>query len=299
MVARSPLGNLIKNFSFLSECGIGELTLIITELSRFGIAMAADTAETVTSVNVGGSIEDRAFFGLTKLLPIQKLQAGISYWGWATMPPSSDKGVWMDWWLRVFLTKNTNNYNTIEELAKLLEKELRKIVPPLNENELQLMPWGSGGVHLAGFADEEGKKASCFWHIHNGMSQALPEKKLDPCIVNANYDCPPQKFLKFARLGAIYSTTNGDIEVYARFFRKYLTNYLRELRKEMKIVVPLPRIGFRAEFLRAQIRFISELYATGGSKQENGTLHRMVRGIGGEVTTLTITEDGIQNYQTR
>lgn len=290
------LGNLISDFSFLSECGIGELTLIITELSPFGIAMAADTAETVTGVNIRGSIEDRAFFGLTKLLPIQKLQAGISYWGWATMPP--DKGIWMDWWLRVFLTKKTNNYNTIEELAKLLEKELRKIVPPLNKNEMQLMPQGSGGVHLAGFVDEKGKKTPCFWHIHNGMSQALPEKRLDPSIVNANYDCPPQKFLQVAKMGAIYSTTNGDIEVYARFFRKYLTNYLRELRKEMEIVVPLPTLGFRAEFLRAQIRFISELYAVGGIREE-GTLRQMVRGIGGEVTTLTITEDGIQSYQTR
>ena len=83
------------------------LTLIITELHRFGyergIAMAADTAITEECRTVDGLIEDRAFFGLTKLFPVQKLNAGISYWGWTKMPPSSKSGVWMDWWLRNFL----------------------------------------------------------------------------------------------------------------------------------------------------------------------------------------------------
>lgn len=192
-----------------------------------------------------------------------------------------------------------NKYNTIDELASLLENELRKRITPLKETDLELMPGGSGGVHLAGFVDQEGKRVPCFLHIHNGFSQALREKELDPHIVNANYDCPPKKSLELMKSGVIYSTTNGDIEICARFFRKYLGNYLQELWKERQIVVPLPHIGFHAEFLRARIKFISELYATGGSMQENGTLRRMVRGIGGEVTTLTITEDGIQNYQTR
>lgn len=274
------------------------MTLIITELSSFGIAMAADTAETVSSVNVRGLIEDRAFFGLTKLLPIPKLQAGISYWGWAKMPPSSQDGVWMDWWLRVFLAQNINNYDSIGDVARLLEKELRKIVTPVSETELKLMPYGNGGIHVAGFTEEEQKKTPCFWHIHNGESQALPKKELDPHIVNANSDCPPGKFLQIQKSGASYVTTNGDIEPWARFFRKYLKNYLIELRKEMKIVIPLPTIDFRAEFWRAQIRFISELYAVGGDVLRNGTLRQKVRGIGREVTILTITKDGIHNYQT-
>ena len=274
------------------------MTLIITELSDFGIAMAADTADTVGSMNVRGLVEDRAFLGLIKLLPVTKLQAGISYWGWAKMPPSSDKGVWMDWWLRDFLIKNINNYNTISDLAKLLEKELRKLVPPLSEEELKLSPIGWGGIHLAGFVSHEGKRIPCLWHIHNGASQALPQKVLDPHIVNANYDCPPEKFLKLARPHETYITISGDIEAYVRFFGEYLTGYLNELGKEMGIIIPLPRIDFRAEFLRAQILFISELYAVAGFQKE-GTLKRMVRGIGGEVTMLTITENGIQGYQTR
>jgi len=65
----------------------------------------------------------------------------------------------------------------------------------------------------------------------------------------------------------------------------------------MGIVIPLGIIDFRAEFWRAQIRFISELYAIAGIRDEI-SLRKMVRGIGGEVTTLTITQEGIHSYQT-
>jgi hypothetical protein len=231
-------------------------------------------------------------------LPVRKLQAGISYWGWAKMPPSSKNGVWMDWWLKQFLVKNINNYNSISELAELLENELRKLVPRLSDQELGIAEGeNSGGIHIAGFINEGNAKFPCFWHIHNGISQALPEKKIDPHIVNANYDCPPQKYLKYERQGLrAYQTTNGDIEPYARFFRKYLSNYLVELNKEMGYVIPIPHIDFEANFLRVQVKFISGLYAVGGYRSE-GTIKRLPRGIGGNVTTLTITEDGIQSYQ--
>ena len=263
-------------------------------MSRFGIAMAADTAVTESCVNETGLLDDRAFFGLTKILPIRKLQAGISYWGWAKMPPDSTDGVWMDWWLKNYLVRSQNSYNTISELANLLEQELRTGIPRLSEDDLRIGSNNIGGIHLAGFVDEDGKKTPCFWHIHNGMSQALPNKKLDPFIVNANYDCPPKKFSGFS----YYATVNGDIEAFARFSRNHFNKYKLELDEEMDIVVPLPTIGFRAEFLRAQIRFISELYAIAGIR-EGGTLKQMVRGIGGEVTTLTITENGIQEYYAR
>ena len=260
--------------------------------------MAADTAQTVDSMNVRGLVEGRAFFGLTKLLFITKLQGGISYWGWAKMPPSSENGFWMDWWLRNFLVENRNNFGSLGELAGLLEKELRKLVPPLTDQELKDTEGeGTGGVHLAGFINVGKEKIPTFWHIHNGESQALREKKIDPHIVNANYDCPPKKYLELERQGLRrYQTTNGDIKPYALFFRKYLTGYLKELNKKMEYVIPIPHIDFEANFLRAQIKFISGLYAVGGYKSE-GTIKQLPRGIGGNVTTLTITKEGIQNYQ--
>ena len=261
--------------------------------------MAADTAQMESSMSAKGLIEERGFSGLTKLLPIYELQAGISYWGWAKIPPNSNNGVWTDWWLKDFLGKNRNNFSSLSELARLLEKELRKLVPPLTDLELEATKGkGNGGVHLAGFVDEGQTKTPCFWHIHNGVSEALPEKKIDPHIVNANYDCPPKKYLQYVNQRLItYQTTNGDYEPYVRFFRKYLQKYLNELYKEMDLVVPIPNIEFRANFLRAQVKFISGLYAVGGYKSE-GTIKQLPRGISEVVTTLTIIKEGIQDYQT-
>jgi len=279
------------------------MTLIITELSKLGIAMAADTALTVESLNPRRTIEDRAFNGLIKLLPVKKLQAGISYWGWSQIPPNKEigNGVWMDWWLRDFLVKKHNKYSTIEELALLLESELRAPggIPRLSDSEFETMPYGTGGIHLAGFTDYEDKKVPCFWHIHNGRSQALPDKKIDPKIVNANNDIPPEKFLELQKQSKTPLIRNGEIEKYARFFDNYLVKYLSKLRKEMGFIL-YPTLLHRAEFLKAQIRFISELYSVGGELSQNEkVLRKITRSIGNEVTILTITaEEGITNYIT-
>ena len=80
------------------------MTLIITELSGFGIIMAGDTAYTVESADTRGTLEERAFKGLVKVLPVPSINAGISYWGWSTMPPGNTMhSVWMDWWIRDYL----------------------------------------------------------------------------------------------------------------------------------------------------------------------------------------------------
>lgn len=276
------------------------MTLIITELHRFGpergIAMASDTAVTEDSKTVEGLIEDRAFFGLTKLLPVQKLNAGISYWGWTKMPPSAKSGVWMDWWLKKFLVTKMGDYNSIPELAALLEKELRLLVPRMKEEELEINKGiGNGGMHLAGFVEYDHKKVPTFWHIHNGISQVLGDK-IDPYIVNANCDCPPEKYLELERKGMMYQTRNGDYEPYARFFEEHLLKFCEELYSKEGYIVPIPTTDFASEFLRTQIKFISGIYAVAG-KEDKGSIKRLARGIGGNVTTLTIKETGIQNYR--
>ena len=92
-------------------------------------------------------------------------------------------------WFPFFLETNKANYNTISELAMLLEKELRQRIPKIDVNENEL---GDGGIHLAGFKRVNGRLDTTFWHIHNGISQQLPQKELDPEIVNANNDIPTE-----------------------------------------------------------------------------------------------------------
>jgi hypothetical protein len=93
------------------------MTLILTELSMWGIAMAADSASTVESFDTLGGIKSRSFNGLIKVIPVQQIQSGLSYWGWVKIPPDDPEGVWMDWWIRDFLTRNRNNFQSITELS--------------------------------------------------------------------------------------------------------------------------------------------------------------------------------------
>lgn len=232
--------------------------------------------------------------GLIKVLPVAKLNAGIAYWGWAKMPPYDDDGVWLDWWLQDFINTRRDDYQTLEDLAHLLQTELRQHVPSLTDPVLEVLQTGDGGIHLAGFEEVNGVRQPCFWHIHNGISQALPERRIDPHIVNANNDYPPHQLQE----GTAYCTRNGDIDAYAHFFDRHFREYIEEVYREQGIIAPLPNLVSRAEFWSAQIRFISALYEASGYV-EDGTLKRMVKGIGDQITTLTINSDGIQSYFTR
>lgn len=273
------------------------MTLIITELSDFGIVMVGDTAQTIDSITPSGTMQNRAFYGLIKVLPVQKLQAGVSYWGWAKMPPDDNRGRWMDWWLHDIIYNRRGEYDTLYDLAQLLETELRRLVPSLTENELDWMRFGSGGIHLAGFVTAGAERRPCFWHIHNGESQAS-RGRIDPRTVNANYDWPSLRVQASIRNGEYPMIRNGDIEAYSRFWDRHMRAYTQQLLDEQEIVLPFPLLGHRAEFWSAQIRFISALYEAGGII-ENEAIRPMVKQIGDQVTTLTITSAGIQSYFTR
>jgi len=260
--------------------------------------MVGDTAQTVTSRTAVGTVEERAFLGLIKVLPVAKIQAGISYWGWAKMPPTASNGVWMDWWLRDIIHRRDGDYNTLDELAGLLEEDLRRSVPRMEDDEFGLFPLGNGGVHLAGFVDVGGTRIPNFWHIHNGQSQATPGQRIDPQIVNAVQDCTPKRFIEIDQQGQSYVTRNGDIEAYVGFFGRHLDDYVQEIHRELGYVWPFPALGQRAEFWSAQIKFISAMYEAGGIARD-GTVAQMIKGIGDQVTILTISNGGIRSYYTR
>jgi hypothetical protein len=269
-----------------------EMTLIITELSSLGIIMVGETAQTVDCLAPDHTTQERSFVGLVKVIPVPELRAGLSYWGWAKIPPQEGRnGIFMDWWLQNIVSRRASEFNSIEALAKLLEKELRDIIPRMTDEELKAFHWGNGGIHLAGFVETNGNDLPCFWSIHNGFSHS--NSKLDPHIVNACYDVHPAKFDTGT---AIFR--NGDIEAYSQFFDSHLAKYLEEVHATFGIVMPYPDLTSRAEFWAAQIKFISALYEASGYVGKKG-LSRMTKVIGDQVTTLTITEKGIASYFTR
>lgn len=259
------------------------MTLVLSELSQYGIAMAADTAVTMQTITTDQRGFFRVYYGATKLRPIFKLQAGVSVWGQGKID-----NVDSDVWLAEFIVRNQNNYNSIRDFAILLQNELRTHIPDIDP---QQHPLGTIGFHLAGFVDSEGQKLPTFWHIHNGISQALQARgiTIDPRRVNANEDFPPQQIPP----GVFRITRNGDFQMYA-LVNQQLETFFSNLRRQGFQIPHPPSLGVtplraRAEYLRFWIKTMGDIYR----------LSNIFPGIGGDVTTLTISPLGIETYETR
>jgi len=273
------------------------MTLIISELSPLGIVMVADNAITFDCYAPNGTFKGRSFKGLTKLLPVAKIQAGLSYWGWANVCPYGDinKGIPFDWWLSNFLMVNDDKFDNLEDLANLLETELRKIIPKIDEN-----PLSYGGIHLAGFSQYKGNLIPDFWHIHNGASQALSAKQIDSLIVNANHDCPVKKTVEFFSKGMFYMTRNGELEIFIPLFDS-LNEYIREEFHKYDFITPIPNVLARADYYKSQLQLLSTLYQISGKIEHTKTssvIYEVPVSVSNEVTILTISKGRINNYFT-
>jgi hypothetical protein len=259
------------------------VTLVISELSSLGIAMAADTAVTIPIRPPNRRLYHRVLRGGVKLLPVPTLPAGISYWGLGTIG-----GMPTDDWLRDFLSRNRRGINSLASLASLLELELRQCVRTVN---LARYPNGSFGVHLAGFIRTPSGTSPAMYHVHNGPSQALPNARINPRLINANFDRPPQVYPP----GVFYRTRNGDFRLYATVFTA-IENLFGQLNQQ-GFVIPhaaalhVSPLRARAEYLRFHIKTMARIYEMSNVPVPGS--------IGEEVTTLTISPRKIEEYWTR
>jgi len=264
------------------------MTLIVTELSYLGIAMAADSALTQEIRKPNGTIGDKVYYGAKKLFTVPKLRAGIAYWGWGDVPQPG--AGWLnqgrlptELWLPHFLEEKKECFDSISTLAQLLEDDLRKRIPEIDPES---QPEGDGGIHLAGYESSGQQLIPTFWHIHNGKSEALPSKKINPAIVNANNDISPERGNLLVEKKGLAIIKNGDIKPYNVLWELLFKprSVFSEIVKGMDLTFPYAKsLAERANLLKFQINTIEGLYrfSKGGG------------GIGGPVTTLTINPEGI------
>lgn len=84
-------------------------------------------------------------------------------------------------------------------------------------------------------------------------------------------------------------TRNGDYRLYAELF-EVVENFFNSRVRPLGIQIPYPlTLDTIVDYLRFQIKTVSEIYK----------LSNLVPGIGGPVTTLTISEQGITSYETK
>lgn len=244
------------------------MTLVLTELGRFGIAMAADSAVTFTNPQTG--LLQVVPGAAQKLQMVPYLAAGISCWGLGAID-----NIPTDQWLFNFIASN-QGVQTLHDFANELARQLNDRIPS--------PPRGQGclGFHLAGFEVYNGSPTPSFYHIHDGLSQVLAYRgvEIDASRFNANPDFPPNIF---AMTG--YSLTrNGDIALYAEIFGS-LESLFRNLQR-LGISIPHSQdLEDSARYLVFQIRTVAEIYR----------LSNLIPGIGGQIHYLTINPQGFQS----
>jgi hypothetical protein len=236
------------------------MSLVLTLLSEFGINMAADSAVTVM-VNS----KRRPLYGVKKLQPIHYLGAGISCWGEGEIG-----NIPTDMWLEDFINSNQHIVK-IDDFAMSLQDKLREKVGKIKQ--------GSLGFHLAGFVETPQGKLPTFYHIHNGVSQHKHiNPYIDPALFNANQDILPDKYPP----GSFRITRNGDYGLYAKLF-EVIEKFLNTEVRPLGVQIPHPlNIDSLAEYLRFQIKTVSEIYK----------LSNLVPWIGGAGNYVSYFETG-------
>lgn len=243
------------------------MTLLLTEVSRNGIAMVADSA--VTDPVTGHVRTDG-----TKVFAVPHLNAAVGMWGSLGIDPEG--------WMKGLLQRSQSDCTTVEELAHKIEIELSVKIPGMRPYASPSGPVGSVGIHLAGY---DKSQFPTMWHIHNGVSETRSKMEqwgyvsttpFDPNRVNANNDLPRQyvedSWTK-APPGvnvAYYLTRNGDYLLLA-WFQSLVDPLLRMMDPirggaglptgKGSIIFPAGSTPMdRAKFLAWQIEAISSLY---------------------------------------
>jgi len=182
------------------------MTISITEVFPDGVVMIADSAESHEIIGPEASYKYTVFTRVHNLQVIKSLDSGMSLWTKSSAPPENRID---HLWLTHFIERHGAGCSSLSDFAILLQNELRRCIAPIDVKDY---PSGTLGLHLAGYVNFNGKSTPTFYHIHNGMSRALASRgiEINPSIVNANHDLPPNIVQEYFSKGMSILYRNGD-----------------------------------------------------------------------------------------
>jgi hypothetical protein len=233
------------------------MTLVIAEISKFGVVMAADTAETRTVIAQSGATYTRVKFGTPKLFPIKPLNGGVAFWGAgeiydATQPSSR---IPTDVWLEDLVAKE--KFAKLEEFAFTLRKNLNVLLG----HEAAALGFFVAGVGKTAPADGQ----PVFYRISNRDTHGgvRPEFEVDREDLFPNLQDRPEV------------RADGDARLYFDLLDRVNAG---EPLKTTLGPIPFPSLPGRAEYQASWVRFVSDLYQSAG----------LSRTIGGKITVLRV-----------
>jgi hypothetical protein len=238
------------------------MSLIITEVSRHGVVMLADTALTVKH---GPTI--RISLGVKKLQQLPGLSAGISMWGQGTIGSQR-----VDEWIRDFVAAK-RPLSSIDHLSNELWEELKIACGDTSD----LI-----GFHIAGF-ERTGDKLKPVCHLVTNAGEGPGKNHLLKIPFKRDVHDKYGPYTDDLSFGIV---RNGDFQKYATLIKAVEDHALPVVRK-MGINLPHPSIIGRLQWQSAWIRFVSAL-------TESATGYKT---IGDEVLALAFEPNGrVHNF---
>ncbi len=266
------------------------MTLVLTELSSAGIAMAVDSA--ITKLSADGKIIEIDQQGWSKLLRVPSIKVAISYWGMI----GAVTQVQFDHWLQRVI--DSENYTDLESFADHLVNALNNAChnKPLAERQ-------PVGIHVAGYHTwSDGIIRPMFFHVHNGhlttdiqyekdeegnIIAIHPKPIADPRkLFEKHWDFPKRSMSINENLAILehgYITRNGDYFLYA-----VISTYIQHALQYINLIpnVSMPRdpskLNSRKGFLHTILETMVRLYRCSNRSQI----------IGGTVSSLGIGPEG-------
>jgi len=266
------------------------MTLVVSEVSDFGIVMVADSAittpwgQTPLTLPSGKQATPEIRRGAQKIVPITAIGAAISIWGFGTVQLRLGKGdvpFPIDLFVRDF-AETVGAGTTLEEVGNRLADTVNDKIP---------VGKIKGGFHLAGYTDAEGKRFPALYHVHTGHGyEPLHELRLYHDYPFDRYKSVDE-WLEILKAGGAGSLRNGAFDVYAIFW-KYLDCLMDELAGKGFVCpsyarLPGRELEIRRDFIKLQVQTICEFYR----------LSNFYEVIAGPLSSITISSQGIERFE--
>jgi len=269
------------------------MTLVLTEITSVGIAMAADSA--ITKIK-GGKILEIDEQGWKKLIRVPKINAGISYWGMIGAITKRQFDIWLQEKI------DNGNYTDLNSFADYLVDELNRAC-----KNIPLQQGYDVGIHIAGYSKwTDNVSRPTFFHIHNGHGRIKLNDKRDSkkniIYINPVWDSDPRKLfekhfdfpdpnkplqenIRILNNGG-WITRNGDFFLYS-VFQDYINAAIQFIHLSPNIRIPKnpTSISSRKGYLHIILETIIRLYRCSNQSKI----------VGGSVTSLAIGPKGFIN----
>lgn len=269
------------------------MTLVLSEVSKVGIVMAADSIITFDVDRNGRPIEKQQK-NWDKILLVQKIKAAVSYWGVIGAVNRQ-----FNLWLKRVIESGAadGSYDDLDSFADYLATAMNEACGgKVLANNQHI------GVHVAGYTKwPDGERRPAFYHVHNGhlgiqtkletvrigekdyLKAVHPELVAEPRkLFEKHKDFPKENKGLNENLGILdsgYLTRNGDYFIYA-VLAEHIEQALIYANHIPGVSIPRDRnsLGSRKGYIHLMLETMTKLYACSN----------LGRKIGGEVTSIAI-----------